>query len=457
MNQIARKWIAILLVVFAVQTVASADRVTPPKPLYTEVHLRSGNPHDSKIVGNLTSYDDTTLTINIGTAPRDLRWVDLTAASAFTLRSRLIDKNKAPDWLTLAKFGWSMGAIDQAHTAIEKALTIDPSLKTQADQITASPSGSALTATQSELIGNEGQTTGMPTSGPANAPSRPNSNAPLKPTLMYTAVDPAEYDEAIARAHKMAEKVEAQFNVHFETIQTKHFLIFTDWDPQEYEFLKTNFEDAYKAVTEQFNIPYSDNVFVGKLPVLMFARFTDYAHLTDSIGFLHKPVDRNLRGYFEGYSDGSGRMVMYKPGGEDVKQEELQWAHALVHEFTHAFIARYHSNAQVPRWLNEGVAEVIAGQHFPYVGIYGLAKRMAAEHKSAGTLFDDNIMPTGEWYPVMQTMVEYLIAQDKAGFLKMFDAIKGGMDGQEALQKYFKLDYTELMKTWRKAMLKSNA
>ena len=80
---------------------------------------------------------------------------------------------------------------------------------------------------------------------------------------------------------------------------------------------------------------------------------------------------------------------------------------------------------------------------------------MAADHRSAGTLFDDKIMPSGDWYPVMQTMVQYLIARDKEAFLKMFDAIKAGTDGESALEKYYDLKYSSLMSAWRKAMLKS--
>ena len=444
----------LLLLIFALNaTFAFADRVALTNPLYAEVHLRIGNASNSKVTGNLISYDDYSLTIKSGTTDRELKWVDLTPASAFTLRSRTIDKTRAADWLRLASFGWSLDATEQARAAIDKAITLDPSLKKTADEITAAAPGAALN--QKELLGNQGDTAGTPTSGPSSAPPRPDDHAPSKPTELYQRATPAEYDRAITDARKMARKVGSDFNVHFSAIETPHFLIFTDWDPQEYQFLKTNFEDAYKAVTEQFNIPYSDNVFIGKLPVLMFARFADYAHLTDSIGFYGKKVDRNLRGYYEGSSDGSGRMVMYKPAGEDTQQAELQWAHALVHEFTHAFVARYHSNARVPRWLNEGVAEVIAAQHFPFEITYPFAKRMAAEHRSAGTLFDDKVMPTGDWYPVMQTMVQFLIARNKDDFLKMFDAIKAGTAGEEALQKFYSLDYSSLMSSWRKAMLKS--
>ena len=56
-----------------------------------------------------------------------------------------------------------------------------------------------------------------------------------------------------------------------------------------------------------------------------------------------------------------GHMAMWKPEVKsDIHSAEVQWAYVLVHEFTHAFVARYRTNARIPRWLNEGIAEVIA-------------------------------------------------------------------------------------------------
>ncbi|MBV8780196.1 MAG: hypothetical protein JO353_02255 [Phycisphaerae bacterium] len=436
-----------------------ADRITPPKSLYTEVRLRTANAHDQKIVGNLVDYDDDSFALAIGNTKRQLKWSEITAASAFTLRSRLIDKTKADDWLALARFGWSMGATDQAKVAIGKALEINPKLRAQAEAITASPSGTAVTATSApatgaELLGAEGQTAGKPES--TVAPARPDSGAPRKPSESYHKSTPDEDANAIADAKAMASDVESQFHVHFTSIETKHFLLFTDWDPREFDFLKTNLEDAYKAVAEQFNIPYEDNVFIGKLPVLMFGKFNDYAALTDSIGFLGKKVDRTLRGYYQGRSDGSGRLVMYKPAADDTAEAEKEWAHALVHEFTHAFVARYRTNARVPRWLNEGVAEVIAAKNFAFAGTYPFARHMAAIHKTMDELFDDSVMPGGEWYPVMQTLVEFLIARDRQALLKMFDAIKEGTDGEKALEQFYNMDYDGMVREWRSAILKNH-
>ena len=47
-------------------------------------------------------------------------------------------------------------------------------------------------------------------------------------------------------------------------------------------------------------------------------------------------------------------------------------------------------------------------------------------------------MPGGEYYPVMQTMVQMLIEQDRALFLKYFDAIKNGEKPEAALKRIFR-------------------
>ncbi len=440
-----------------------ADRITPPKPIYTEVYLRpTGDAPAREVSGNLLSYDDQSVAIKTTKGERDLPWIQLTASSAFTLRSRLINKKVAADWLGLGRFGWSIGATEQARVALGKASSLDASLKEQAQSILATSPGSALappaadtSSDTRELIGSASATH---PSGP-EAPRvfgmlpRPPDNSPVKPTEKYEKSTPEQDARAITAAKAEAAGVGSEFNVTFDTLETKHFLIFTDWDPQEYDFLKTNLEDAYSAVSRQFDIPDTENVFVGKLPVYMFARFKDYAKFTDAQGFLGMPTPRALRGYYAGKPNGTGVLVMYKPGADDVGEAELEWAHCLVHEFTHAFVARYRTNARIPRWLNEGIAEVIAAKSFPRQGTYQYAQRMAAMHTSAGTLFDDSKMPGGEWYPVMQTMAEMLIAQDSAAFKQMFDAIKDGLDGEEALKKYFHIDYDELMADWRQAML----
>ena len=64
-------------------------------------------------------------------------------------------------------------------------------------------------------------------------------------------------------------------------------------------------------------------------------------------------------------------------------------------------------------------------------------------------LFDDANFPSGEYYPVMQSMVEMLVAGDRGAFLKLIDAIKDGTPPEKALQQLYHVDYGTFVDKWR--------
>ena len=58
-------------------------------------------------------------------------------------------------------------------------------------------------------------------------------------------------------------------------------------------------------------------------------------------------------------------------------------------------------------------------------------------------------MPGGEWYPVMQTMVETLTTTSRQHFLDLFDAIKDGEKPEKALKRIYGWEYPDLIREWR--------
>ena len=316
-----------------------AHGATLDKPVYAEVFLKSTN---EKLAGNVTQWDSGGMVIHVGQNDRTVNWPEMTPTSAFTLRQRLIDKNNAGDWLALGTMGWQMGLRDDGKFALATAARMDPKLKPRVDELLSKP------ATRPTVV---------------HASMRSQSGAPLK----YVKSTPEEDADAIATAKKVAASVSEAMKLNFTEVQTPHFIVFTDWDPREFDFLKTNLEDAYGAVSRQFNIPAKDNVFVGKLPVFMFKNHNDFMRYAQQFDDL--PHSPNLLGYYASHGDGSGHMAMWKPGnqisGLQGRSAAEQWAYTLTHEFTHAFVDRYISNRRIPRWLNEGLAEVIAQTQFP--------------------------------------------------------------------------------------------
>lgn len=270
--------------------------------------------------------------------------------------------------------------------------------------------------------------------------------------LKFLPATKEQADSAIAAAKKRATDVEKAMDVKFGTIETPHFLIFTDWNKGEYDFLKTNVEAAYEAVSRQFEIPVKENVFIGKLPIYMFTKHEVFKKFARDLDSFDAPD--GVAGYYQGSSLGFGHMVMWKPdiaaSNGNIRAAEKQWAYVLTHEFTHAFVARYRTNVFIPRWLNEGVAEVVAYQKFPRPYIYPLVRERAKQKPSIQDFFIDKGSLLAADYHVAQTVVETMIVGNPKTFLSYFNDIKDGMKPEEALQKNYKTDLPGLETAWRK-------
>ncbi|HMB95299.1 MAG TPA: hypothetical protein VKK61_04600, partial [Tepidisphaeraceae bacterium] len=355
----------------------------------------------------------------------DYRWSQLTPQSAYDVRASCHDHNNAKDLLHLARLAWAIEKTDVAKRLLDRAVKIDPSLKDDADKILASKSGTPATTQPSDAV-----------------------------TKLYLPATPEQKEAAIARAKLMAKKISAEVGVQFTEIQTDHFILFTDWDPREFDFLKDCLEQAYTKVCVPFAISPKDNVFVGKLPVFMYAKRDDFNKHSQQID--HNPPAEDIRGYYAQFSNGRGYLVMWKPVADSETPlliAEKQWAHTLTHEFVHAFVARYHNNGRIPVWLNEGLAEFIANDVYLRPGSNEWARFHALHTPDISDLFDDSSHKRGDLYPVMETMVATLIQQNRIAFVQMFNTIKDGMPAEQALQQFYGIDYKGLDKAWRQTAL----
>lgn len=426
--------------------------VAADKPIAAEVYVKSAG-RATPLRGSLVKSDDKTFTLRVGVGvgvdDRTLAWTDVTPATAFTLKGKTLDRTKADQCLALGRFGWDIGAKEQAQSILRTAVRLDPSLRSLADAVMARPVGAAVSAAASQpTVGNE-----LMKADDAPAPKSPAKTPPAGPVVKYQPATPEQAAEAMKRTREQAGSVQKKIGVTLAEFETDHFLVFTDWDARDYDFLKKNLEGAYSVVAKQFEMDPKDNVFVGKLPVYMLANYDDFeAFARDVDDFAD--VNPRTAGYYMGDTRGFGHMAMWKPdksltGTSSLDDARRLWAYVLVHEFTHAFLARYRSNEFIPRWLNEGIAEVIAHNQFPTPDRRRMARLIALNKADLAFLFDDANRPTGEYYPVMQSMVELLVSTNKKGFLQLIDAIKDGKKPEAALQEIYHADYEQFAKTWR--------
>jgi hypothetical protein len=443
---------------------APADKpgAADPAGMYVEVYLPSDR-KPIKVSGKLVSHDDAGVVIDTPSdGQRTLGWDEMTPTSAFTLKARLIDKASASDWFELGKWAWDRKLDKQARTAFVSARKLDTSLGPKIDEVLKStPAGPAQKPTPpSEAAGpatkpaNDGATAKPDAADGQAGVTQPGYKRGAK-IVPYAPATPEQHAAALEAAKKRAAEVADLLKVKFATVESDHFIIFTDWDPAEHQFIKDNCEQAYALVARQFQQKPKDNIFIGKLPMYMFERqrtFQDFASEADNFG-----AGGSVLGYFAGNNEGIGHMAMWKPrravvGATDAarRDAERRWGRTLIHEFVHAFINRYRSNGSIPRWLNEGIAEYISEGELPTPGYFANAREIAwAPNEDISHLWDDNQMPSGRYYPVMMSLVKLLAEEKPKSFISYFNDIKDGMDPEDALRKHYGVSYAQFEETWR--------
>jgi hypothetical protein len=394
------------------------------------VYLRSGQ----ILRGDLGTWNTESFDLRQGKSTRTIRWEQLEGQQSRLVYERYFNPSDGKAMLLLAEVAWGFNNKDFTRLITLKTLELDPSLQADFDKVTSVAPGKFLP--------------GRSTTRPA-----PGAAPPVVSSGKYRPATPEQHAKAIDDARRTAAGVADELGVKFAEIQTDHFLIFTDWDPRDHPFLKQNLEDSYALVSRQFEMSPRDNIFIGKLPVYMYASKQVYIKHTVAVDM--KPDLAFTLGYYGQSSAGTGRMVMWKPvaeGKTTLDQARREWARTLTHEFVHAFFGRYRSNVHIPSWLNEGTAEVIAEQVYKRETARAWARHHAQETADVSMIFSDQIK-SGDMYPVMMSMVECLIAQDRAAFIRMFDLIKDGAKPEDALRQCYGIDYKGLDKAWRRHAL----
>lgn len=439
------------LAVLHLATVAVAQVVIVEPPVTVRLGMKSAG-LDRTVLGDLVLYDDRGLTLEVAGRRHKFRWNQLTPHSAFTARYRLIDRRSARDWLELGQFARAIGAESEADKALAWARRLDPELteETRRIQREAFPDGRAsMREPQHERTGDSDGGAGDVRYSELVTDASPG-------TPLFEHVTPQRASAALAEADAAAERSLAAFGVTMRRLETPHFVIYTDSQSSDDGVLIASFEDAHRILAREFGVPPDDNVFVGKLPVYVFVNhdtFLRYAREIDR----HTTFADAVEGYYTGHLDGTGKIVLSTPsslaeGGGDVQAAGRKWKRNLAHELAHAFLAHYRGNGFLPRWLNEGLAEMIAEKVYPRPGALATARRIAHSRQSIAAIFDEHAPLGAETYPVMMTIVEALHKEDPAQFAGYIDRIKRGAHAEAVLIDMYGVDYDGLEAAWRQMM-----
>ncbi|MEX2285883.1 MAG: hypothetical protein WD648_02265, partial [Planctomycetaceae bacterium] len=150
--------------------------------------------------------------------------------------------------------------------------------------------------------------------------------------------------------------------------------------------------------------------------------------------FMGSPPNDKVHGRMHSRDDGT--VIISLQRGPD----PAAFAKVLVHETAHGYMFRYKSDRMIPRWLNEGIADWIAGVIVTASNIVRQRQVQAAERlrstHSLERLFDSD-SPEYWQYGVASSMVDLMIRHDKEAFRLFFDGIKEGLTWEDSLERAY--------------------
>ncbi len=400
-----RRALLITLLPAALCTAALAGKAIP-------VYLQLAD--GTKLGGTLAEHDGAQLTVKSATESRTLAWTDVKPMSAYLLKRRLVDLTEAESHWRLGQFLLSVEEEAQAKKEFDLACKIDPAYKDRPRVATAEP---------------------------AKEP---------KAEPKYVKASPEQAAAVVKRAAEWGEKIRTTIAPTMHLIETDHFLIYSTWKRSSDAGLKKSCEGMYAALCKQFDIPVTENIWVGKCPVYVFWERDNYRKFAMTVSGVgaRNPSMLNAGGYQS--ADGRGGCYIVVVNRRDI----TQFHSTLVHEGSHAFLSRYRTNRHVDTWINEGLAEYMAATVVPgsyqrkqYVQV---TKDILKEKADIGFIFEGWSLASRN-YGLAQSLVRYLIARDTKAFIKLIELIKSGKTDDEALKEAYNLTKERLGKDWRRA------
>lgn len=296
-----------------------------------------------------------------------------------------------------------------------------------------------------------------------NASTQPSPGSVGPTTRVASAADVAVGEaRALVSAEARVRDLEALCNIRLRRVQTAHFTVFTDWDPANDASFKAVAEWTFTGVDRQFNkVLHMGPVRCGSVPVILLARDSELWRLYHELDG-DTNLDGNYAGYYSNGPDGFGRIAigLAPPDpnrAKDVHDAEWRLGYMWAHELTHAYIARCRSPRDVPSWVNEGLAEIVASREFRTGrSIYPDVQARSFERRpDAARSIEEAWHPmSGDDYPLFQTAVETMLVIDPDGFVGFFNDLKDGVATEQSLRGRFKMDFAKFEAAWKHRVAK---
>lgn len=257
-----------------------------------------------------------------------------------------------------------------------------------------------------------------------------------------------EEDHAKAIAvHKERYEEAAKLMPTLQLYETEHFLFCSNLHPEQVRIFVASLDRMYEWMQQTYGVDPEKSVWRGKASVFAFAQKQEF------VAFEKEFLDNPDTGFAMGlcHNDWERNVCITCYTGTDPEYFGV----LLVHETSHGFLHCFQTQARIPSWVNEGMAEVIASKMVPTSGAVQLKEKRFFESMRSiqqprlGESFfvvDQNI--PADRYGGASSMTRFLIQTDQEKYVKFIKLMKEGMEWEEALSTSYNANKDQLVNAY---------
>ena len=257
-----------------------------------------------------------------------------------------------------------------------------------------------------------------------------------------------EVQEAKEWAMGLGQKAK-QVAPKMQMMETPNFYLFSAFENKAADkIFRDTATQMYTRLCKQFEIKPREAVWLDKCPIFAFKTKSQYVAFLRELDMDADQIERMRKasGFAWWRSDGKVFIVLNET------QNATQFYDVMVHEGTHAFMARYLTTRPLPTWVNEGFADHMCAEllkNSPTQHRWQWATRQVLEGKeNAGSIFAEEWRIESFDYGMAHSLVRYMIRKDGKAFTKFVRLLKQGESEEKALRETYKTDRAGLVKGW---------
>lgn len=254
-----------------------------------------------------------------------------------------------------------------------------------------------------------------------------------------------EHADALKKSREMAIEVVSLFpgsQLH----ETQHFLFVSDIPPQQIAPYVASLDRMYDFMRQLYGVQRSHKVWLGgKAPIFAFLEREHFDAFEERYFPESRETIRTLGNvYGLSHLSKSGEVVISCYRGNDPND----FGQMLVHETSHGFIHRYKTKAQLPNWVDEGMADLIGAEMVPASNVVRnrelkAVEQLTGQRSLGGMLKAERI--EGWQYGVASNLNRFLLQSNRQDYVRFIESLKDGMKWEDALREAYRATPEELL------------